>query len=436
MNPDAERVSMTTPEGDEAMQAIGGHFSDMSVDASSSRSGQAYSQSPLPASTDRPPKVALVLTGGGARAAYQVGVLKAIAQLLPHRSNPFRVIVGTSAGAVAASVLASRARRWQRAVAQIEHVWANFHVDQVYYVGGRRMLRSGLRWLLALVSGGTLATPPQALFNNEPLRHLLARSVNWKSMRRSIARGDLDAMGLCATSYGSALSTTFFAGHDALTEWSRFQHVGRRTELHLEHLMASAAVPFLFPPVLLHNEYFGDGAMRQLSPLSPAIHLGANRLLVIGVRAPDKAGVTPLRARPDCPTPGQLFGYMLDTLFMDQIYGDLEQLERMNRIATEAPQLAPGAVKVATLLITPSEDPRRVAERHLGSAPRSLRSLLRVIGAGDAGGSQLSSYLMFEADYTRDLIDLGYRDAMERAQELVAFLTGEELDHTINTRAL
>jgi NTE family protein len=427
---------MTTPEDDEQYSGDWGHLNGMRDDASSSRSGQAYSQTPLPDGKDRPPKPALVLTGGGARAAYQVGVLKAIAELLPHRSNPFRVIVGTSAGAVAASVIAARARRWQRAVAQIEHVWANFHVDQVYYVGRRSMLGSGLRWLLALVSGGRLATTPQALFDNQPLRDLLTRSVDWKSMRRSIARGDLDAMGLCATSYGSALSTTFFAADDAVPEWSRYQHVGRRTELHLEHLMASAAVPFLFPPVLLQNEYFGDGAMRQLSPLSPAIHLGANRLLVIGVRAPDKAGVTPIRARPDCPTPGQLFGYMLDTLFMDQIYGDLEQLERMNRIATEAPHLAPGAVKVATLLITPSEDPRSLAERHLASAPRSLRSLLRVIGAGDAGGSQLSSYLMFEADYTRDLIELGYEDAMERAAELVAFLTGEELDRTINTRAL
>ncbi|MEO7773468.1 MAG: patatin-like phospholipase family protein [Steroidobacteraceae bacterium] len=382
------------------------------------------------------PKVGLVLTGGGARAAYQVGVLKAVAELLPQRPNPFRVIVGTSAGAVAASAIAARARRWQRAVEQIEHVWGNFHVDQVFYVGMRRMVRSGLHWLAALASAGRLVSPPSALFDNAPLHQLLSHSVNWRGIRRNIARGDLDALGLCATSYGTALSTTFFAGNARLHEWTRYQHVGRRTELTLAHLMASAAVPFLFPPVLLTNEYFGDGAMRQLSPLSPAIHLGANRLLVIGVRAPDKAGVMPVRARPECPTPGQLFGYMLDTLFMDQIYGDLEQLERMNRIVSEAPHVAPNAVKVSTLLITPSEDPRRYAERHMLSPPRSLRSLFRVVGAGDAHGSQLSSYLMFEADYTRDLINLGYRDAMQRSAELVAFLTGEEIESTISARAI
>ena len=379
-------------------------------------------------SRDSVPVPALVLTGGGARSAYQVGVLKAVSELLAGRKIPFRVILGTSGGAVAAAVIAARARRWHRAIVQIERVWAQFHVQQVFRVGGWKMLGSGLHWTLSLLTGGFLVRPPKSLFDNSPLRRLLQRSVPWNSLHRGVQRGDLDALGLCATGYSSSLSVTFFQGRADLPEWVRRLHMGERCELELNYLMASLAVPFLFPPEKLGAEYFGDGAMRQLSPLSPAIHLGANRLLIIGVRAPQGAGVSPRNtARPTAPSPGQLFGYALDTLFMDQIYADLEQLERINRIVREAPHVAPDAREVSTLLITPSEDPSAVALRHISSCPRSLRTLLRVIGAGDSGGAQLASYLMFESTYTQELIALGYRDAMARAGEIRSFLCADSL---------
>ncbi|HYL00599.1 MAG TPA: patatin-like phospholipase family protein [Steroidobacteraceae bacterium] len=373
------------------------------------------------------PTVGLVLTGGGARSAYQVGVLLALAELLPRARNPFQVIVGTSAGAVAASVLAAEAHRWRRAVAGLERVWANFRSGQVFHVDAPHMLRAGAHWVLALLSGGLVLAPPKSLLDNTPLRELLNRHVDCAGVRRSIARGHLRAFALCATSYVSGQSVAFFDGIESIRDWSRAQRVGRRCEFSLDHMMASVAIPLLFPPMRIDHEYFGDGAMRQLNPLSPAIHLGADRLLIIGVRARRAAGVTVDRLQPSMPTPGEIFGYMLDTLFTDQIYGDLEQLERINTLVESAPDAARGERHVETLMLAPSVDPREIAARHVSEIPRGLRALLRVIGGRDASGSQLASYLMFEAGYTRALIELGYRDAMEARAALVAFMSGSRL---------
>jgi NTE family protein len=373
------------------------------------------------------PSIGLVLTGGGSRSAYQIGVLLALAELLPRARNPFQVIVGTSAGAVAASVLAAEAHHWRRAVAGLERVWANFRSAQVFHVDPPHMLRAGAHWVLALISGGMVLSPPKAMLDNSPLRELLGVHVDCAGIRRSIARGHLRAFALCSTSYSTGQSVAFYEGVDSIRDWSRVQRCGRRTEFSLDHLMASVAIPLLFPPMLIGGDYFGDGAMRQLHPLSPAIHLGADRLLIIGVRARRAAGVAVNRLEPHMPTPGEIFGYMLDTLFTDQIYGDLEQLERINELVRSAPQAARGERQVETLMLAPSVDPREIAAQHVGEMPPGLRALLRVIGGRDASGYQLASYLTFEAGYTRALIELGYRDAMEARSALLAFMGGEKL---------
>jgi NTE family protein len=370
-------------------------------------------------------KVGLVLPGGGARAAYQVGVLRAIADLLPARSvNPFPIVTGTSAGAVNATAIAVHADRFRVAVGNLERVWRNFQVNQVFRADTASMMRSGLHWLLAMMSGGWLLPPPRSLFDNSPLRELLAVQFDFAGVRRSIEAGHLDALAMSAAGYISARSVSFFEARSGSQPWTRMRRAGQPTQLSLDHLMASVAVPFLFPPVLMGEEYYGDGAMREANPFSAAIHLGAERLLVIGTRNESRS---PNAIPPLCPTFGQIFGYMLDSLFSDGLYSDLERLTQLNDIVAKVGPISAEGTRlrqIDMLVILPSRDLSEIARHHVGSLPRALRILLRTMGALNTGGGQLMSYLLFQDTYTRELIALGYQDAMKRSDDLIAFLGG------------
>lgn len=377
--------------------------------------------------------IGLVLPGGGARGAYQVGVLKALAEILPRRaSNPFAVLSGTSAGAISAAVLASRARSFRVAVSDLERVWSNFHSAQVFRCDPATMLKSSLHWLAAMVLGGLGPRNPRSLLDNDPLWALLRGRINFDAIQDSIDKGYLGALAITAAGYGSARSITFFQGMADHKPWERVRRKGRPTRIALEHLMASVAVPMVFPPVRIGQEYFGDGAMRQATPLSPALRLGAHRLLVIGVRneIPD-----PLPG-PDQPVPypsfGKIAGYILDSLFMDGLSSDLENLIRINLILEDMPGRTLNGEygqlhHTDAFIMLPSRDVRAIAARHVREMPWSIRLLMRGLGALNYGGSQLLSYLLFESGYTRELIQLGYEDAMTRRDDLLAFMDGQPI---------
>lgn len=380
---------------------------------------------------------ALILPGAGARGAYQVGVLKGISSFLPkHAANPFSIVSGTSAGAINAAVLASRAMHFGRAVREMEHVWANFKANQVFRTDNWAMLKSSLHWLFAIVFGGLGVRNPKSLLDNSPLRELLEHNIRLSRIAHAIERGYLDALAVTASAYSSTQSLTFYQSRESIQPWTRVRRIGRPAVIDVDHLLASAAVPFIFPPVLIGGEYFGDGSMRHRAPLSSAIHLGGERMLVIGVRDehPDPEPLASSPAGP--PTLADLSGYMLDTLFMDSLYADLERLSRINLLLEQlgTKDLKPpltGLRRLDTLIILPKEDIREVAARHFTELPRALRLLLRGLGVVNGDGMQLVSYLLFEAGYTRELIAMGYRDAMSMEEEVRAFLYDQPM-HTID----
>ena len=365
---------------------------------------------------------ALVLPGGGARGAYQVGVLKAIEEIGSGKRNPFPIICGTSAGAINAAVLACHAHEFKTGVERLDHFWTTMHCARVYRTDAWTVFKSALQWALSLSLGGRLVANPKSLLDNEPLRRFLGETLQIQGLQDAIAQGSLRGLTITASGYSCASAISFYQGQPEIEPWQRARRHGKAARISVDHLLASAALPLLFPAVRIGNEYFGDGGMRMLAPLSPAIHLGADRILIITTRD-EKPDPSPDQPAP-YPTLGEIGGYLLDTIFMDTLNADLNRLNRINRTLDLLPADAEEKSrlkKIESLVIRPSRDLREVTHEHMHEIPRSVRMLLRSLG-GWGRDWRMASYLLFEAPYCTELIRLGYEDGMSARQEVSEFL--------------
>ena len=366
------------------------------------------------------PVTGLILSGGGARAAYQVGVLAAIAELLPPGApNPFPVIVGTSAGAINAVTLASGAMDFTAAIQRLTAFWQGFRSHLVLRSDWPGVIRQAGRFFIHSLLG-IGAQVPVALLNSSPLRELLQERLNLEGIDEAIRHKHLHAVAVTAFGYESGQAVTFYQGGGTIDAWLRHRRIGVPTQLTVEHLLASSAIPLLFAPVKLDQEYFGDGAVRQSAPISPALHLGASRVLVVGVSG-NPRGNEPATQRTYTgqePTLAQIGGHMLNSTFIDSLESDIELLERLNQYS----HAAPGVAAVEVLVIAPSQPIDEIAARHRQELPAALRMFLRGPGATKTSGAGVLSYLLFEAGYCSELIELGRRDALAKREELSRFL--------------
>ena len=374
------------------------------------------------------PRAGLVLTGGGARAAYQVGVVKAVRDILGNPTrNPFPILCGTSAGAINATTLAVYADNFSRGVANLLEVWENMRCHHIYRTDVSSIVRRGMRWVGAL--SWLSRQNPISLLDNAPLKDMLERTLQFERIQEHIDCGALYAVSVTASGYTTGQSVSFFQGGSGLEGWERNQRIGAAVTLKLEYLLASSALPFIFPAVKVHREYFGDGSVRQIAPISPALHLGADRVLVVGTgrQTSDEA-----RARSNVyPSLAQVAGHALNSIFLDGLSVDLERMERINRTLNLIPPEKLAEVNlplrpVRVLFISPSQPLERIAARFVHELPRMVRFVLRPTGAMNRSGSNLASYLLFEESFCRTLIDLGYQDTASREQEVRAFFEGTE----------
>ncbi|MBS1139543.1 MAG: Patatin [Proteobacteria bacterium] len=372
------------------------------------------------------PNTALVLTGGGARAAYQVGVLLAVAKLSTNRrQNPFPILCGTSAGAINATGIACLADNFGKAVSVLASFWRNMHAGDIYRADPLGIGLSGARWLSTLTMGWLIRNPPRSLLDNAPLRELLSRHLDFRGIERSIANGALHALSISASGYESGDNINFFQGNPDAQPWRRVQRIGIRAEIGVDHLLASSAIPFIFPATKIHREYFGDGSMRQLAPISPAIHLGAERVLIVGAGRKNEHQE---RRRVDGhPSLAQIAGHALSSIFLDSLAVDIERMQRINRTLAAIPPETRKASDIPlrpirTLIISPSERLERIAAEHANALPWAMKMMLGGIGGMNRRNGTLTSYLLFEKPYTRALIDLGYADTLARSQEVGDFL--------------
>jgi NTE family protein len=365
----------------------------------------------------------LVLTGGGARGAYQAGVLRAVSELTEGLGieRPFQVLSGCSAGAINVGFLTERAEKMHRGCRELFELWTRMRSDNVFKVDAWSTLKIAAMGVFQLLSGGVLQNHrTQALLNTEPLRLLVEQHISVLGIQHAIESQWIDGLAVTAVNYANGYSHTFFQSHDLVEPWERIRRTSERAQISPDHIMASTALPLLFPAARVGDSYFGDGNLRNYTPLSAAIKLGAEKLLVIGVRQPTEEAEQAQEAQPG---PGRIFSVLLNSVLLDALDIDIDRAERTNEtIAYLRPWSGTQLRGVDMHVIRPSQDIGRIAVEEAAAMPRLLRYLLQGLGSAE-DNEGLYSYLLFEAKFTQRLADLGYEDAMAQADLLCAFFS-------------
>jgi NTE family protein len=367
--------------------------------------------------------IGLVLTGGGARGAYQAGVLSALLEICQEAGLawPFKILTGTSAGGINACLLASHVSRGNlMAISQtLQDVWGGLSSSQVIDARATSLTANGINWLRSLSMGGVRTTKKNlALLDNSPLRELLSKHLDFSSVKEAIAKGHISALSLSMVNYSSGISRAFFMANEKEKGWKRVKREGLASELSVEHVMASSAIPLVFPPVKIDDQWYGDGSLRDYTPLSPAIKLGAKKLVIIGVRKRDQ----PVPEDFASPTPAKIFSTILNGILLDALDTDLERLFRINSTLEKVPGQEVGELKpIDARVFTPSRILSTIAEEEAGALPRTLQFLINGLG-NKHEASDLISYILFEKNYTRRLIELGRADAFADKADFVSFL--------------
>lgn len=383
----------------------------------------------------------LLLTGGGARAAYQVGVLSGVFQILdPARSasfrNPFPIICGSSAGAINAAALACRADDPHRAAERLRELWQDLNTEVVYRADAPGLLNTGLRWFAMLAAGwlfpGLRNQNYRSLLDNRPLGELLAAALDFDHLRRNLAAGHIEALAIAASGYTSGEHIVFYQANRIIQPWRRSLRRAIPCTIGVDHLMASSSIPFVFPAQALmfggQIEWCGDGSMRQLAPMSAAIHLGAKSVFVIGTGHKGDTHPEQRNIAPPYPSLAQIGGHALSNIFLDGLSMDIERTERINELLGQLPAnvLKSQTLRpISTLTVTPSRSLDDIAMEYLHQMPRAARTLFAVLGvssrSSSLAGGTLISYLLFESGYTQELIKLGLADCLSRTEEIKAF---------------
>lgn len=369
-------------------------------------------------------KLAIVLNGGGARGSYQAGALRAIYEIIKKDQNLFDIITGNSAGAINAIFLANKSRDWGDSTQYLVDLWKRIKPEDVFDISSYALSRIGSKWMKGTIFRSSSHRDPfNGILNTEPLRNLLLREVDFKELHHLIQEKFISAVALSTTNYYSGSSVVFFDGDKNLSEWSKFDRFSVRTELRVEHVMGSSAIPLFFPPVKIAQSYYGDGCIRQVTPLSPAIHLGATKLIAVGIRhRRSQETVKELAFRTNTPPLiSQVGGVMMNAIFLDSLDTDIERLEKMNIMVAIMGKHSPWR-HIPILSLNPSRDLGAMTKTLNNEMPKFLRYFLSSIGITGQSGLDLLSYLAFDTSYTLRVTELGYEDTMARKNEILSFI--------------